>query len=759
MLVSVFLLTLLIALQVKDISFETSSENMLQATNKERLTYLKFKDDYHSGWTFIILIESKQIFSPPFLKKMALLQTDLLNNVPYVDEIESLLTSRRVIGNGENLYFDSLIPDNPTIEDIESSRQLALNTAYYLNYIINPAGDATALIIKMMPSIHDTESGEYRQLMQDDMQLVVEKINTVISHHQPNFDKPLSLTGPAVAAVELMLATRHDVIIFSLVAIMVISCLLALVFRRLSGVILPMFLLSMSISITMSIMLILKEPIQIVSSILPSFLLAVCVCDSVHFLQIFYRKFDTGMPKREAILYAGNHTFVALFFTSLTTAIGLLSFSTSSVAPIANFGIYSALGVTIALLLTYICLPTLLMVSPIKSKKVTIDTTTKYADIIARYVTLLQRWAFEVVITSIVLLIVSTYLVSQLHLSHNPLKWFPEDNKARQAIERVDEKLTGTMPLELLIDTGKDYGVYDPIFLHKLDNWLAQLQQQNIAGVEIKTTASLLDIIKEVNAVLSDTKEYQLPNTKELIAQEILLIEIDAVDQVRAFSDKNFRTLRISISTPWQDAVNYTHFLKEIEISFDKTFDNSISLVMTGVVALGSQITIEMMNSMIESYLIAAVMISLFMMLLLKSIKLGVIMMLPNLLPIMLILGFMAINHIALDMFTLLIGAIAIGIIVDDSIHFIYNFKRAYKKTGCVTSAIETALIDEGQAMLITTLVLCCGFLVYIFSALNNLHTFGLLTALCILLALLADLILAPALILLTEKYKLRRVN
>ncbi len=173
---------------------------------------------------------------------------------------------------------------------------------------------------------------------------------------------------------------------------------------------------------------------------------------------------------------------------------------------------------------------------------------------------------------------------------------------------------------------------------------------------------------------------------------------------------------------------------------------------MTGMIVLSSQIITEMMNSMVDSYLIAGFMVSLIMILLLRSLKLGAIMMLPNLLPILMILGFMSICNIPLDMFTLLIGAIAIGIIVDDSIHFIHGFKRAFEKTGSALAAVEETFNTEGRALVITTVVLCCGFLVYQFSVLHNLQRFGLLTALCILLALIADLVLAPAIIFLIYK-------
>ena len=746
------LLTLGTALQVSSINFEASSEKLLDQSNPTFKTYLQFKKNYQAGLGIILLIEDEHIFSLRFLQRLDALQTNLLETIPYIDDVESLLTSRRVLGDSDNLYFDSLIPDRLDVSSIKEAQHIALTTPYYQNHIINAAGDATALIIKLQPFIYSMETGESRQILQKEMHEIIAAIETVIASHEAHFPGKISMGGPTVATIEMVKASKHDVAVFSVLALLVIAIALAVVFRRASAVLLPLILLSLSITITLSWMLIAEVPIQNVSAILPSFLLAICVCDSVHFLQVFYRQFDAGMAKKDAVLYACHHTKTALFFTTVTTAAGLASFTTSSLTPIANFGLFAAIGVIIALIFTYLCLPTLLMLFPIKQKAAITRSSKNWDKATAGLTRWIQQQAKAIVLLSIASLGVSAYLTSQLSLSHDTLSWFPESNKARLSVERIDKKLTGTMPLELLIDSGADHGIYDPQFMQQVDSWLTQLQQQDVAGIQIRTASSLIDLIKEVNAILAEDKAFQIPDKRELIAQEILLIEIDAEDQVRVLTDANYRTLRISLATSWQDAVYYGDFLQALESSFTAEFKAPVTLTMTGMIVLGSQIITEMMNGMLSSYLLAAVMVTVLMIILLRSFKLGAIMMLPNLLPIAMILGFMQLTDTPLDMFTLLIGAIAIGIIVDDSIHFIHGFQRAFKKSGSALQAVEQTFHDEGRALLITTVILCCGFLVYLFSALHNLQNFGLLTALCILLALIADFILAPAIIFLIYK-------
>ena len=500
-------------------------------------------------------------------------------------------------------------------------------------------------------------------------------------------------------------------------------------------------------------MMILQFPIQVTGAILPSFLVVISVGDSVHLLHAFYNLIDQGREKRLAIQGAISETFVPMFYTTLTTSIGLLSFTNSGILPIQSFGIFSAFGVWVALLVTLFCLPALLVLVPVKPLPERIKKEKNYHRCNSKLLHFVQKKPKAIVASSMILAASSFYFVGHLSLSHNPLEWFDRDNPVRVSIETIDQKLTGTNPVELLIDTQTEYGIYDPVFLNTLDQWAESIKQRPIEGISVNSTVSIINLIKEANALLSDEKQYVLPNDRELIAQEVLLLQVNAADEVAAYTDNKFKTLRLTISTPWQDAINYTAFLNEIEQSFFRhiktTSGDTPKLQITGLAAIGNRTVTEMLHSMVSSYLIAGVLVSIVLVMLLKSPKLGAWMMLPNILPILAVLTVMYFSDVPFDIFTLLIASIALGLIVDDSVHFIYTFQRYYVQSGRVVESMQKTLRSVGRALFITTSVLCCGFLVYVFSSLTNMQTFGILTSLCIVLALLADFIVAPAIILL----------
>lgn len=755
-LLMVSILTTLLFAQVQQLTFDTSVESFLDNSNPQHQIYIDFKKTYGLSEYIVVFIESNNVFTSEFLQNWRELQSELEKTTPHLAKIESLLNTRWVSVEDDSLVIDALITDNTSETDLQEIKKIATTTPYYLNRLINADGNVTSMIIQLQANIKDNDTSHFRHIVINDVEQSLQQIYLTVAASQSKFNGKLRVGGSPTATVELLHTVKRDTIVLMLFALLVISFFLLLFFHRLAAVFLPLLVLCLSVSLTMSLMVAFHFPIQVTGAILPSFLVVVCVGDSVHLLHTFYHHIDDGIDKKQALIDAINETFVPMFYTTLTTSIGLISFTNSDVLPIQSFGLFSALGVWIALLLTMVCLPALLILFPVRALPKKTKSETLYQCINSKILDYIKYKAKHIVTIAILLAISTAYCVSHLSLSHNPLQWFDKSNSVRQSIELLDTRLMGTHPVELLIDTGRDGGVYDPIFLDSLDNWVALLQAQAIKGIHIKSTTSILDLIKEVHAILSEERTYALPKTQELIAQELLLLQVNAADEVAAYSNSSFRTLRLTISTPWQDAVNYTAFLDELQRSFSQHITTSNASVphleITGMAAIGNRTITEMLVSMVNSYLIAGILISAVFVILLKSVKLGLLMMLPNLLPILLVLSIMYFTHVPFDMFTLMIGSIALGLIVDDSVHFIYGFQRTYKKTGRVFYSIEVTLKSVGSALFVTTVVLCSGFLVYTFSSLNNMQTFGLLTSLCILLALIADFLVAPAIILLSYK-------
>ena len=308
--------------------------------------------------------------------------------------------------------------------------------------------------------------------------------------------------------------------------------------------------------------------------------------------------------------------------------------------------------------------------------------------------------------------------------------------------------------MEVLVDTGEVNGLYAPEIMKGLDELGPKVEALNTEYVAIGKTLSLADILKESNKALhaNDQTHYAIPDNRDLIAQELFLFENSGSDDMEDFVDSQFQQARFTIKMPWVDSVYLQDLDKTLTTTFQETLGEGVKLTVTGMNALLGRTMQATIYSMAQSYIIAALVIGLMMIAFLGSVRYGLVSMIPNLSPIVVTLGLMGWMGVPLDIFTMLIGSIAIGLAVDDTIHFMHNYRRYHHSTGSVEIAVKETLLGTGRAMLVTSIVLALGFFIYMFSIMHNLFNFGWLTGTAIILALLADTFLAAALMRVLDK-------
>jgi hypothetical protein len=264
----------------------------------------------------------------------------------------------------------------------------------------------------------------------------------------------------------------------------------------------------------------------------------------------------------------------------------------------------------------------------------------------------------------------------------------------------------------------------------------------------------LTDVVKETHQALNENRPeyYEIPDDAQLVAQELLLFENSGSDDLEDLVDSRFSKGRITMRVPFVDAVQYRGFLDRASTEFAEILGDDVELTVTGLMVVMGRTINAVITTMVRAYVIALAIITPLLILLIGRVRIGLVAMIPNLTPIIITLGLMGWCGIPIDAFTLLIGSIAIGLAVDDTIHFMHNFRRYFEASGDVRYAVHETLASTGQALLYTSLVLAAGFFIYMFATMHNLFYFGLLTGLTIILAFLADLILAPALMMLVAR-------
>jgi len=437
--------------------------------------------------------------------------------------------------------------------------------------------------------------------------------------------------------------------------------------------------------------------------------------------------------------------------TSITTAAGLWSFSFSELAPVANLGKFASAGVIVGLLFTIILLPAAISLLRLKPKNIVLEddceTQNLMDKILVKISNISVSYPKQIIAISTVIILVSLVVASQLRFSHKPIVWFDQEHPVRVATNVVDDKMKGSVTLEIVVDTKKENGLYEPEILNSIDKFSKEIMDLKSDKYFVGKTLSLVDIIKETNKALNENRKeaYLIPQDKNLIAQELLLFENSGSDDLEDFVDSSFSKARITVKLPYLDAMDYMILIKEINTKIDENFKNKAEVTVTGISNLLSRIMEAAMSSSAISYILALFLITIMMLILIGHIKIGLVSMIPNIAPILIMTTIMVIFDMPLDMFTMLIGAIAIGLAVDDTVHFMHNFRRYELIHNDIDKAVRLTLLTTGRAMVVTTIVLSFGFFVFMGASMSNIFNFGLLTGIAIIVAVLADFFLVPA--------------
>jgi predicted RND superfamily exporter protein len=496
-------------------------------------------------------------------------------------------------------------------------------------------------------------------------------------------------------------------------------------------------------------MALIEMPLTLVTQILPTFLMVVGMGDAVHILAVFYMKYEETGDKEESIVYALGHSGLAVFMTSLTTSAGLASFTAANVKPIVELGTIAPVGVMIALLYTILLLPALISLFPVRRRGLGLGSTggrmDRALEWIAR-VSCARPW--RIIFISAVIFALSLACALQIRFSHNALKWFAKDHQVRVDTEYLDARMAGSVSLEAVVDTGEEGGLYDPGFLRKLESLALYVEGLKEGGARIGKSIGIDSIVKEINRALNEDRQeaYVIPDDRELVAQELLLFETSGSDDLEDFTDSAFQRARFTMTAPFDDAVLYTRILGKVRAHMRELFPGA-DIATTGIMPLFVEMISNTIKTMTKSYAIALVIITFMMIALIGRVRIGMLSMIPNLLPILMILGIMGIARIPMDFSNVLVGSVAIGLVVDDTIHFFHNFRRYFDETGDVDRAVSMTLQTTGRAIAITSIILVAGFYIWMLAEMKNTFYYALLTGSAVIFALVADFFLTPALL------------
>lgn len=603
--------------------------------------------------------------------------------------------------------------------------------------------------------------------------------------------------------MEFMMEMLSQMMVLGILMVAIFTLLLWILFRSFSAVLWPMVTIALSMAWTWGTTVLLGITISQMISLTVLLVFAVGIADCVHVMSAYFSFRRNGNEHYAALSHAYEKTGLAIMVTSITTMAGVLALTSSDLIPIQVFGFMSAAGVFMAFLFTVILLPILLdiwhpgaanandasfadrlgkrwtdlyvgrkfaialtyvivvyyFLGPFVGTYIVAITSLTYVvvnwqnQILSFVPYLVARQPWLILITFLSVLGICAYGTSQVRIDSNMTELTREGSVIRVAYEVVDENMAGAQSMVIMVDTGQTDGLYNPRLLQAID--ALQTRIENRYADQVSRTNSLANIVKDTYQIMNDDDPdyYVIPDSEQMISQLLYLFNSANPEDRRSLVSDDYSRSHITLNIYNAGSYQYQRFFDEIGVEIEETFADlesefpELDVYLTGSMALLMRMADEVARSQFSSFSVAIAVISVIMIVTLGSLQGGFMAMIPNIIPALLGFGLMGLLGISLDTDTLLIAPLIIGIAVDDTIHFMTHYRVELIKTGSISEALRTTIRDVGQAVMFTTMVLGLGFALLSFSDYLGMAKMGFFGSAAIFVALLCDLFLIPAMI------------
>lgn len=725
------------------LSFSNDYRSFFGKENPELNAFETLQDVYTKNDNVLFMLEPKngEVFTRETLAAVVEL-TEAAWQLPYSIRVDSISNFQHTYAAGDDLTVEDLIAEPAALSDaeIERIKQIALAEPLLVNRLVSPGAHATGVNVTVQfPGINSTE----------EVPAVVKPTRELLAEFEARYpDIDFYLTGVVMMNNAFPEASFGDFQTLVPLALAAVILGLVLFLRSLSGTIVTVLIIVISIIAAMGtagwLGIVLTPP----SATAPTMILTLAVADCVHLLVSFLFHMRRGMSKHDAIVESMRINFSPVFLTSLTTAIGFLSLNFSDAPPFNDLGNITAIGVMYAFFLAVTLLPALMAVLPIhesRGKQTDRAMMLKFAEfVIARRTVLL--WSMSAMV------LVTAAFITKNELNDEFVEYFDERIAFRTHTDHITDNLTGMYFIDYSLASGEDNGISNPVFQQQIQAFTEWLKRQP----EVLHVNSYTDIMKRLNKNMhgDDPAMYKLPEERDLAAQYILLYEmslpygLDLNNQINI--DKSATRLSVSLKSI---SSNEMLALEQRAAAWLDTHAPAISTQGSSPALMFAHIGQRNIKSMLIGMTLALLLISAVLIVALRSWKYGLISLLPNLLPGLVAFGLWGLINGQIGLALSVVAGMTLGIVVDDTVHFLSKYLRARRENHLdAAEAVRYAFSSVGVALVVTTLVLMAGFMVLSFSAFELNASMGLMTAITVGIALAIDFLFLPPLLMKIEE-------
>ncbi|MEJ2213851.1 MAG: MMPL family transporter [Gammaproteobacteria bacterium] len=737
-LIIILLITALASTTLSSLKIQISAESLVVDDDPAWIAQQQSLKLFGDSDVTVILFKDKDLFTTEKLQqvKKAIDELSGLAGVIEVTSLFSVANVKLIDDTISNKPFLEEIPESP--EELESILQDTRINPLVINNLVNEDGSALAVNLTLDNIDKDP----------DFEQKISRQIEDIIVSYHDRFDKVVQVGLPYIRdTITKKVDEDQRTIMPWSVAILAIA--LAIGMRSLTGAIIPLFTSLVSIVLTLAGMALLEIPISVMTSIVPALIIIVGSTEDIHIIAEYKGNRNNGMTTAAALDDMSRTIGIAILLTFITTYFGFVSIATNDINLLKEFGLVASTGLMLNFIITSLSVPAILKITSSKKVKIAEDAASKASHLFPR----IALSIFDFVLNNkkktttllVLLLVWSVIGALQLRVNNNPLGYFKQDTEIIKNVTLLEKELAGIETFSIILETGIE-GTFQKVrYLEEIE----KLQKHiNSTGLFDKTM-SFNDYLKMIHLSMDEgeaetTADLYLPNEDYLVREYLNFIDHDLF---KAFVTKDYSRTRILVRHAIYDSNELRLAITELENYIQENLDPALKVKITGSSIVSANGADYMAAGQGKSLLLMSIVIIAVVAVLFVTWKAGVVALIPNLMPVLVLFGVMGHFNIPLDTGTAMVAVIALGICVDDTVHFMTRYHHRSRNRDDQEQALRDTVIDESVPIFTTSFALILGFMTFAMSSFIPIIYFGWLSAMVMLLALITTFILTPLLL------------
>ena len=741
---------------------EDLQEDWFGDKEKIKLATDRFEETFGNEDVITVLVQTKDVFDSDVLNMIDRLGNEMMETIPYARDVMSVVEVSVAKGTDDGMQvvtpFEDGIPDTHTAEgkaEMESIKKFLLSREAIANKLVSEDATETWVILYLYGY------GEEDNKARTGMYKAGRAAHKLLEDPKWQSDKwNLICAGTPYTECEESDVMRKEMSrnLFSGFIAMII-CLILFV-RSLRGLIVPLFSTVGGIGVVFGFMsyfgIVADQNMMTIPILLG---MALSVGYSIHYINSFKLHFRQTGIRKESVIMSVEETGWPLFFTALTTIASLISFALVDIGPLKWLGLTSSATVLVIFLYAIILIPVLLSFGKDKTKEqnATMQKTTKTDLAFESFGKRVLKHSKAVLIVGFAMIVVFIPGIFKIRVTLDYIEMLGLKVPYIARLAKLQETQLGSVySYKILIEYPDvdEFKKPERMFaLEKLENTLGNLSLTRKSNGKPRVK-SVLDIVKETNRMLNgdDPAYYSIPDDENLLTQELFLYEITGGSRLYDWLNADYNMAYVNVNLATYDSSQIASNIADAEKAAEELFPGA-EVSAIGAVAEFAEMNGKIVRGELKSFAGSFIMIAAMLILVFMSIRTGLIGMIPNVTPVIILAGIMGYFRFRLDMMTMTVMPMILGIAVDDTIHFINHVKYYYEVHGNYKDAILRTYLEIGKTMCMTTVIICAMFLIYAFSPMNTMHRIGMLSIVGLTAALAADYLMTPVLIYVTKPF------